>query len=283
MFGRKKEAVDPPKRKGADLMNQLGFAGNMGGHGMDDDDDAALEAELLALQGEGPPKPRTKDKKGKDLVSLQDIGKMADDCMKDINSEEEMSDTEDPDLLAELQDLEAEDDDDDEQETPSSQSASVPQQSVDMLSVVQERLSLYQQAQQAAKEAGDSSKQRRLERGIKTLQDLNKKVKAGRAISEDDIPPPVTVSSNAPRPPPAASQAPVFEPTLPQREPSPKPAPVQERAPVVPETQTTAQSSPEQTILVTRQQQYKQAALHAKNSGDMTNAAKYIKIAKVCT
>ncbi|XP_060077297.1 coiled-coil and C2 domain-containing protein 1-like isoform X2 [Ylistrum balloti] len=279
MFGRKKETVDPSKRKGAGLMNQLGFGGDFGGQRMDDDeDDAALEAELLALQGEGPPKAKAKDKKGKTPVSLEDIGRMADDCMKDIGSDEEMSDTEDPDLMAELQELEAESDED--EDVSVTQTSSAPQQGVNMLSKIQERLSLYQQAKQAAKEAGDSSKQRRIDRGIKTLQDLEKKAKAGRSIPEDDIPPPVAVSTRAP--PPAPSQAPVIEPTLPKTDPAPKPAPSTETVPNSQPRVTPAntQHSEEHNMLVVRQHQYKQAALQAKNNGDMTNAAKYVRIAK---
>lgn len=277
MFGRKKEAVDPPKRKGAALMNQLGFGGNMGG--MDDDDDDALEAELLALQGEGPPKPKPKDKKGKAIVSLEDIGKMADDCMRDIGSDEEMSDTEDPDLLAELEDLQDGDKEDHEDSSPT-QNTSPPSQGVNLESTIQERLMLYQRAQQAAKDAGDSSKQRRLDRGIKTLHDLAKKAKAGRPVAEDDIPPPVAVTTLSRPAPPPASQAPTVEPTLPKDEPPPKPAPIPD--PVVQPTNDHSDEklSDEHKLLLTRQHQYKQAALQAKNSGDMTNASKYIKTAK---
>jgi hypothetical protein len=39
----------------------------------------------------------------------------------------------------------------------------------DVMSVVTGRIEMYQQALQKAKEAGDSSKQRRLDRGLKVL------------------------------------------------------------------------------------------------------------------
>lgn len=40
----------------------------------------------------------------------------------------------------------------------------------------------------------------RLSRGIKTLTDLLKQANAGRPVSEEDIPPPVTVKKSEPRP-----------------------------------------------------------------------------------
>ncbi|XP_023348935.1 coiled-coil and C2 domain-containing protein 1-like, partial [Eurytemora carolleeae] len=65
---------------------------------LEGDDD--LEAELAALVSGGGgqtrrPKPRR----------VPDLDSMVADCMKDYDSHEEFSDTEDPDLLAELHGL----------------------------------------------------------------------------------------------------------------------------------------------------------------------------------
>ncbi|XP_046560792.1 coiled-coil and C2 domain-containing protein 1-like [Haliotis rubra] len=98
MFGKKKQAPQTQSRKGTALMNQMGFGGmeddTMHG-GMDDDDDD-LEAELAALTGGEVKKPAAKRKAPLDMSV---INKMAAESMRDIGSDEELSDTEDPDLL----------------------------------------------------------------------------------------------------------------------------------------------------------------------------------------
>nr|KAG5709536.1 hypothetical protein BaRGS_001586 [Batillaria attramentaria] len=95
-------------------------------YGDDDDDD--LEAELAALTGEET-QPRKASPKKK---SMSVIEQMATRSMYEMeDDDEEVSDTEDPDLL--------------------------------------DRIAMYQQAFDRAKATGDASKQRRLDRGLKAL------------------------------------------------------------------------------------------------------------------
>ncbi|XP_050400468.1 coiled-coil and C2 domain-containing protein 1-like isoform X2 [Patella vulgata] len=100
MSGRKGE--DRSKRKGASLMNQMGMGGMDDMYGMDGDDD--FEAELAELMGEERPKKDAPKRKAEG-VNLDMINKLAAENMKSFDSDEEMSDTEDPELLAELADL----------------------------------------------------------------------------------------------------------------------------------------------------------------------------------
>ncbi|ESO95891.1 hypothetical protein LOTGIDRAFT_175058 [Lottia gigantea] len=75
------------------------------------DDDGDLEAELAELMGGGGPKKVAPKRKG-NMVNLSMIDKLAADTMKYIDDDVDVSDTEDPDLLAELQEIADEDDDD---------------------------------------------------------------------------------------------------------------------------------------------------------------------------
>ncbi|CAI9596807.1 unnamed protein product [Staurois parvus] len=69
-----------------------------------------------------------------------------------------------------------------------------------------ERLAMYKEALANAKQAGEGTKARRYERGVKTLEDLLRTAKRGGSVSPDDIPPPVAVgnSASSPAAPPAA-------------------------------------------------------------------------------
>lgn len=220
MFGRKKEPA--PKREGGGkaLMAQMGLAtDDIGGlvYGdLDNDDD--LEAELRALQdddddtpsggrrggggGRAPPPAKGKGKANADL------DKMIAMSMRDIASDEDVSDTEDPDLLAELDELTS---DSSSYEPPKKVSSNEP--AVSMVTTLQERLENYRTGCEVARGSGDTSKAKRIERGIKTLEDLMKQAKAGKPVSEDDIPPvlankapPAGPSSSTVISPPLASQ-----------------------------------------------------------------------------
>ncbi|XP_048761328.1 coiled-coil and C2 domain-containing protein 1-like isoform X2 [Ostrea edulis] len=285
MFGRKKENV-PPKRKGADLMNQMGYS-DMGEieqqlYG-DLDDDAELEAELLALQGE-PGGGRRASPRGRPdpSVNMSSIHARAAEAMRDIGSDEDVSDTDDPDLLAELQEIAA-DDAPPSQPPPISSVPQIKHPEMGMAELLEDRLQMYRTASENARAAGDSSKQRRLDRGTKTIQDLLKKAKANRPVAEDDIPPPVALGSNSRGASPVNVQAP-------ERKPAPQPVPVLPRpAPSKPEpVSPPAAAQPEMSqenketyrFLVTRRDQYKQAALKAKHTGDITTATQHVKVAK---
>uniref|UniRef100_A0AAR2JTU2 Coiled-coil and C2 domain-containing protein 1B n=1 Tax=Pygocentrus nattereri TaxID=42514 RepID=A0AAR2JTU2_PYGNA len=75
---------------------------------------------------------------------------------------------------------------------------------------LEERISMYRTAITNAKTAGESTKARRYERGLKTLQSMLSSVRKGGKINEAEIPPPVScgVPDGPPRPPaPAAGAA----------------------------------------------------------------------------
>ena len=59
---------------------------------------------------------------------------------------------------------------------------------------IHDRLQMYETAIAAAKSKGESSKVRRYERGLKTLKEMAKDVKAGKKVKMDDLPPEVFVS-----------------------------------------------------------------------------------------
>ncbi|KAK3612667.1 hypothetical protein CHS0354_042193 [Potamilus streckersoni] len=299
MFGKKTSAPVPPQRKGAALMNQMGLGGFTDMSQMetmmygDLENDDELEAELMALQGEDAPKAKPDKRIGKGLVNPAVLDQMIAASVKDIPSDEEVSDTEDPELMAELEGM-VDNEEDNDSQTPKSMSAP-PVRAVqeDNVSLLQARIANYLEAVENAKATGDSSKQRRLERGLKTLQDLLKNVKAGKPIVEDEIPPPVvnvskpkSVSDSHPVPVPGSlsTNYPVFEPTSSHEN---RLQPPQRSAPLPPAPLTTSsglslseKDQEARKMLCERRDQYKHAALEAKRNGDINTATKYVRTAK---
>lgn len=132
---------------------------------------------------------------------------------------------------------------------------------------------MYETAEANAKEIGESSRARRYNRAIKTIKDLIKQAKAGKPISEDEIPPEVATNIHKPKETPTDANAVV--PTRP--------------APSVPqsnENQATEESSSSNEnlellqMLRQRKDEYKAAALKAKKLNDKTTAINYIKVVK---
>uniref|UniRef100_A0A8C9VHL1 Coiled-coil and C2 domain-containing protein 1B n=1 Tax=Scleropages formosus TaxID=113540 RepID=A0A8C9VHL1_SCLFO len=231
--------------------------------GMDiDGNDAELEAELLSLMGkEGPPP-----------VPMADIERMAALCMKDLDEEEgdEDGDLEgDADLLAELNEVLEEEDGEEEQKvatppqgkTPPRPSPTAPSGPEGLEARLTERVAMYQAAISNAKEAGETSKVRRYDRGLKTLQSMLSSVKKGKPINEEEIPPavaaggkPTTVPEKEPimeRPPlvlePASASLPSQKP--PPLETPPKPhllVPPQKSLAVTPDTPIISPLTPSQ-------------------------------------
>ncbi|CAN8026019.1 unnamed protein product, partial [Ixodes persulcatus] len=192
-----------------------------------DGDDEDLEAELSALlTGKSQAKP--KKPAPKPAMDLGSIQMMAAAIMKDDTGTDEEDDanlSDDPDLVAELQDLAPQQEDRAPPRPaprpppgavpvlpprPVTQPAPAPKPSGELSQVemLQERLQNYLAAEAAAKSAGDTSKVRRFGRAIKTLESLVKKARAGGAVSEEDIPPPVAIpkAASASAPPPAPSR-----------------------------------------------------------------------------
>lgn len=282
MFGsKKKQAPDPPKRKGASLANQMGIGDieNMMYGDVDNDED--LEAELLALQGEDNP-VRRKPKQQQKSLTMADLDKYS--KIAEINEDdddEDVSDTEDPDLLAELEDLSTEEDTEPGTTSPSTGGKE------DQVILLVERLSMYEAGVESAKSAGDTSKQKRYDRGLKTIQDLLKKAQQGKTIDESDIPPAITVSAQAKQRPGGVMQSessPTFKPTTDSGNKQPSPSPPKQPAlemdntPVSPET--SSHDLETEKMLETRRDQYKTAALQAKHTGDINTAKSYVQIAK---
>lgn len=253
----------------------MGMSGDADdGIGDDSGGDSDFEAELAAITSGGKPKSRPK---AKPVVPVVDLSKMVEDSLKDIGSDEELSgDDDDPDLLNELMAVTGEASIEESPAPASPEKSS----SSDVVSLLKMRIGMYQTAELNAKTAGDSTKARRFNRGLKTLQEMLKKAESGRPIDMDEIPPEVSVKpieqSNDSDPPMTSSRpAPAPVPTRPVP-PSPVPA---RSAPVVPE-ESSAPEDPNLSLLKSRQNEYKIAALNAKKIGDSVTALKYIKIAK---
>ena len=80
-----------------------------------------------------------------------------------------------------------------------------------MRSTIDARISMYTTAKANADAAGESSKSRRFARGLATLNEMKRNVNNGKAIQEDDIPPPLASTSATPTvsiAPPESSLAP---------------------------------------------------------------------------
>ena len=58
---------------------------------------------------------------------------------------------------------------------------------------VKQRLEMYKRAEASASQAGDAFKARRFSRGLATLKRLKANLEAGRGVSEEDIPPPISM------------------------------------------------------------------------------------------
>ncbi|XP_024921847.1 coiled-coil and C2 domain-containing protein 1B isoform X1 [Cynoglossus semilaevis] len=340
MFAKKKRAPQP-RGQGAAAM-QFGLFGDMNPEemmmGMQDNnlDDPDLEAELAAITGNKAVSRGRARPKGKSPLPMDDIAKMAEACMRDVDDNDDEDLEDDEDLLAELQEVVGEEEEEEEEEAASSptSAASVPgseaetpssqppQQEVKVSSAppgslqhtLEERISMYKTASQNAKRAGESSKARRFDRGLKTLETMLAAVKKGRPVNEAEIPPPVaTGAPRAAAPPELAAPA---RPAPPLPSPSdsagsdpheattpPAAAPVVVPKIVTPtsdEEQSSCATSPHlsreteesapplhsgrtdgtRTMLLERQREYKMAALTAKKQGDLDQAKVFFRIGK---
>ncbi|XP_078090992.1 coiled-coil and C2 domain-containing protein 1A [Mustelus asterias] len=204
-MNRNKKSPEP-RGRGAARARQLGLLVDLSPDSMmmdvnGDENDADLEAELAAITGERPA-DRGKPK-GKAPLPMEDIERMAALCMKDLDEEAEDDDVDDDDeedLMAELNEV-LEDDRQNknvpspEENKPASnyipQSNPTPGITGGLENTLVERVDMYRSAIDNAKQSGESSKIRRYERGLKTLQSMLMSVKKGKPINEEDIPPPV--------------------------------------------------------------------------------------------
>ncbi|XP_072704525.1 coiled-coil and C2 domain-containing protein 1A isoform X2 [Ciconia boyciana] len=315
----------PPPGRGAAIARQMGLLVDLSPEGTVGDDaghDAAeLEAELLALVG-GRAAPGEKPK-GKTPLPMEAIERMAALCMKDLDEEEGDDDEEvedEDDLMAELQEVLGEEEGSGDAPAPPAKVPEAPPEPSGIESTLAERAGMYRTAIANARQAGDGSRVRRYERGLKveeyrsdgefypcassfqTLENMLASVKKGKKIDEEEIPPPVALGKGASDPPPApASPLPAARPGSPQPPPQPPAAsaPKPQPPPVLPKPQVLPVSSPEtkpalpspsshpgsdrasaEALLRGRQREYKLAALHAKQRGDLETATKYYRVAK---
>ncbi|XP_078120511.1 coiled-coil and C2 domain-containing protein 1B isoform X2 [Sander vitreus] len=345
MFGKKKRAPQP-RGHGAAAAKQMGLFVDLDPEemmGMEEGnlDDPDLEDELAAITGHRAATAGGRAKqKGKSPLPMEDIARMADECMRDEDEDEDDSNLEDDeDLLAELQEVVGEGEAEDavtvsptSSLTAESSQAEKPkspltQQKVKVSSAapgslqhtLEERVIMYKTALQNAKTAGDTSKARRYDRGLKTLETMLAAVKKGRPVNEAEIPPPVATgapsSASNPavphRPPPPVPSPPETTPadqqgeaeatmppavaeiltpsseeeqsssaSLPSLSTVPSPQEQTKKPAGQPQTSLTDVNKATKTLLLERQKEYKMAALRAKKQGDAEQATLYFKTSK---
>ncbi|XP_031458342.1 coiled-coil and C2 domain-containing protein 1B isoform X2 [Phasianus colchicus] len=163
--------------------------------------------EALVLLGGSAPLP------------MDHIEKMAAECMKDLNEDEEEAEDEDlekdTDLLAELQEVLGVEDEtgscedetitmeqsvaeaENEQPEMQPQTTSLPAVTSELQQTIEKRIVNYRTAISNAKDLGESAKLRRYERGLKTLETMLAAVKRGKKINEEEMPPPVATGKSS--------------------------------------------------------------------------------------
>ncbi|XP_065511460.1 coiled-coil and C2 domain-containing protein 1B [Caloenas nicobarica] len=327
MLGRRPKKSPQAKGQGAAVAKQLGLFTDFNPEEMllgaeEGGDDGDLEAELAAITGakvkEGKSKP-----KGKTPLPMDHIEKMAAECMKDLNEDdEEEGDDEDlekdTDLLAELQEVlgaegETESCEDEivameqssaepENEQPElqPQTTSLPAVTSELQQTIEKRIANYRTAISNAKEAGESAKIRRYERGLKTLETMLAAVMKGRKINEDEMPPPVAKGKSSSHLPEATrvelensgdsvsvlpenkaeSAADDEQKTSHEAVQHLELESLQGHAASSPTVETELQNSSTRAILLMRQKEYKLAALKAKQRGDLEKAKEYMRAGK---
>lgn len=289
----KRKGPPGPPGRGAATARQLGLLVDLSPDGLmipeDGVNNEELEAEFLALVG-GQPQALEK-LKGKGPLPMEAIEKMASLCMRDPDEDEEEGTDEedveaDDDLLAELNEVLGEEQKASESHPPVAQpKATTPSPGLE--ATLQERLALYQTVIESARQAGDSAKMRRYDRGLKTLENLLASVRKGKAIDEGDIPPPVAVGKGpvaTPSHTPAPTQPAPLNPLAPDPRvvvaSPPSAAPSSSLASAKPQPPPGPCSPGPLAQLQSRQREYKLAALQAKQQGDTATAAKHFRVAK---
>ncbi|XP_009945002.1 PREDICTED: coiled-coil and C2 domain-containing protein 1B [Leptosomus discolor] len=326
MLGRRPKKSPQAKGQGAAVAKQLGLFVDFNPEEMllgaeEGGDDGDLEAELAAITGakvkEGKSKP-----KGKTPLPMDHIEKMAAECMKDLNEdEEEEADDEDlekdTDLLAELQKVlgaegetgSCEDEmipvepstaePENEQPELQPQTTSLPAVTSELQQTIEKRIANYRTAILNAKESGESAKVRRYERGLKTLETMLAAVKKGKKINEEEMPPPVATGKSSHLPQAtgvdlensgdsvsvlpenkAESAADDEQKTSHEAVQHLESESLQGHAASSPTVEIDLQKSRTRAMLLTRQKEYKLAALKAKQQGDLEKAKEYMKAGK---
>ncbi|XP_072760741.1 coiled-coil and C2 domain-containing protein 1-like isoform X2 [Anoplolepis gracilipes] len=207
MFGKKKE---PRRPRPVGDLEQFGIfqvpdinMGNIDDNMMEDDDnDEDFEAELAALAAGNDTGYKSRRNITPKAVTNVNLDEMVAESMKDINSDEEASEgNDDPALLKELQMLAGNEivteetampEITEEEQTEPNECKSTMEENNsmhEMIKVLQERLTIYEIAEQKARKENESSRAKRYSRGIKTLKEMLVSAQSGRNINEADIPP----------------------------------------------------------------------------------------------
>lgn len=258
--------------------------------GDDEDTDSDMEAELAAITaGSGQPRRRAKPKAQPNV----DLDRMVAESLRDVDldGDDDDIDENDPDLLNELSEIVEPEEMEQEMApapVPKPQSSVILPTTNSMPDLLKSRVEMYKLAEANAKAANDSSKARRIGRGLKTLETMLKQALAGKTINPDEIPPEVATGGAKPATPPSN-----------ENDETPASTPVR-AAPAIPTAPATPVSPPEPMtfkptteelpkpdnsdkieLLLARQREYKAAALSAKKSGDMEKALGFVKISKM--
>ncbi|XP_021103637.1 coiled-coil and C2 domain-containing protein 1B isoform X1 [Heterocephalus glaber] len=278
--------------------------------GMDEtEDDGDLEAELLALTGEAGTTKEKPAPKGQAPLPMAHIEKLAADCMRDVEEEEEEEGLEeDADLLNELQEVLGTDEeagplDSDEAASPdlceeekgqedteapvpaALLTPSVPEAQAGgprgLQALLEERICNYREAVANAKEAGEAAKARRCERGLKTLESQLAAVRKGRKVNEEEIPPPVALGKRPPASQETANRSSQADtPAPPALEPD-NASHSESSLLGSPGIATLPDADPDpRALLLARQREYKVAALNAKRAGELDRARELMRIGK---
>lgn len=250
-----------------------------------------MEAELAAIAG-GADGQQLRKKTQKQIVSLNELDKMIADSLGDEGSEDDDNEEleNDTDLLGELQGIVSQDSKDDLKEVEPLEPGReyekkteiiLPTSNDNIMDVINLRIELYKVAEENAKAVNDSSKMRRFNRGLKTLNDLLKQVKSGKVVHLDDIPPEVSVKKTDKifLGESQGSEAPDRDviPALPTRR-APSPPKPQEESDKPEESVSASKLLIQQ--MRSRQQEYIAAALQSKHAGDKDMAIQFLKIVK---
>ncbi|XP_077643781.1 coiled-coil and C2 domain-containing protein 1A [Lonchura striata] len=262
--------------RGAAVARQMGLLPGPGAGGSlgdaDGDGDAALEAELLLLLGgrEAPERGAVPQPAPRDLAAVEALAQL---CLRDPPEEEEEEGEEDLDneeeLLAELQEVL-------EEGSGSPADAETPQDPAPagaLLAELEERAQLYRAAlgNNGSSSGSSGARLRRLQRGLKTLEQMLESVRSGKPIDRAEIPPPVALGKAAGTPglPPPVSPEPPAQPPAPAQ-PPPAPDPCPDPCP-------DPGSVP---ALRLRLQELQKEALVAKRRGDNATALEHFRAAK---
>ena len=234
----------------------------------EEDNDEDLEAELQSLMfaGSKASKPQ-KRKTASNPTPQVDLEAMVAACMADDISDTDDAE-EDPELLDELAEFAQEE----KEEQVHDNQDDLGCAGESLLTVIDERIKMYISAEKKAKAAGESSRARRFARGLATLSDQRKKLKDGKAINENDIPP--VISSGA-----IKSEAPLQLAQDHEQEPRhrPLPNPVADKQPTVNDKHSELMKE-----LQEKRVRYREVALNAKKDGDKSRATLGLQGVKQC-